>query len=453
MAKGKGTARTGGFTTHRSAQGATHGTTAHGAAARGSIDAIASVRRPMRPRGKPVRPALRPRAPFGLNDAAVLLGSAMLLGLSAWAVLAPSPYAALAPIRVDAPVVVASVDPTDERPVGALGEGPGAVADDDTPVRSNTVTPGGAKVIELEGVGTDWVRPAPSSSPASPSVPAGSIVVRDPSDPRQPQRIAHLPDRALIEDTEIGPLPVAASGRRPFDVYAGRWSGRRGNRIALVVGGVGISQTGTAAALESLPPSVTLGFSPQGNSLKRWMQTARREGHEIVLQLPMQAFGRGQPDPRDLELRTDLTRAENATRLRRALSSVTNYVGVMNYTGGSFLADREALYPVLAELRDRGLMLLDDGSSAQSRADAIAGDLGLPFAAADTAIDLGRDAGEIERQLDRLEALARGTGSAIGVASAFPQTIEAIERWIAGVEARGFEIVPVSALARDPAGR
>ena len=98
-------------------------------------------------------------------------------------------------------------------------------------------------------------------------------------------------------------------------------------------------------------------------------------------------------------------------------------------------------------------MMLDDGSSAQSRADSIAGDLGLPFAAADAAIDLDRDPGAIEAQLRRLEELAKGTGTAIGVASAFPQTVEAIDRWIAGVESRGFEIVPVSALARDPGRR
>ena len=417
-----------------------------GPAGTGSIEGMKSVRRPMRARGRPA-PG-RVRAPFGVNDAAVVLGGVAMLGLSVWSALAPSPFASVAPIRVAESFETAEAA-VDERPIGALGDETGNAAGAGAGRTEPARLPGGAKVIELEGVGTDWVRPAPST----PAAPLGPIVISDPSDMRQPQRIAHLPDRALIEDAEVGPLPVAASGRRPFDVYAGRWSGRRGNRIALIVGGIGISQTGTDAALRVLPPSVTLGFSPQGNSLKRWMETARREGHEIVLQLPMQAFGRGEPDPRGLELRTDLSDLDNAARLRKALARVTNYVGVMNYTGGAFLADREALYPVMQELRDRGLMLVDDGSSAQSRADSIAGDLGVPFAAADTAIDLDREPGRIEDQLRRLEELARGTGSAIGVASAFPQSIEAIERWIAGVEARGFEIVPVSALARDPAGR
>ncbi len=44
------------------------------------------------------------------------------------------------------------------------------------------------------------------------------IVVRDPSAVGQDLRVAHLPDRALIEETDAGPLPKrGADGRRPFD--------------------------------------------------------------------------------------------------------------------------------------------------------------------------------------------------------------------------------------------
>ena len=80
-------------------------------------------------------------------------------------------------------------------------------------------------------------------------------------------RVAHLPDRALIEESETGPLPIrAADGRRPFDVYARPWSGARGARVAIVIGGLAVSQTGTQEAIEKLPAEVTLAFAPQGNA-------------------------------------------------------------------------------------------------------------------------------------------------------------------------------------------
>ena len=183
------------------------------------------------------------------------------------------------------------------------------------------------------------------------------------------------------------------------------------------------------------------------------MELARREGHEIVLQVPMQAFGPNGPDPRERLLRVDVTDAENGERLRRSLGRLTNYVGVMNYRGGAFQADADALGPVMAELRDRGLLYLDDGTSAQSQAVRMAGEEVVPFAAADIQIDEERDPEAIAAQLDRLEEMARGTGRAIGVATAYPETVAAVTRWIGSVEARGFEVVPVSALASDPMRR
>ena len=122
--------------------------------------------------------------------------------------------------------------------------------------------------------------------------------VEDPQSLRQNPSTAHMPDDALIEDGAYGPLPARApDGRRPYDVYAGAWSGKPGTRIAIVVGGLGISQTGTMNAIGSLPPGVTFGFSPSGNSLDRWMQEARRSGHELVLQVPLEPVGYPQVDP------------------------------------------------------------------------------------------------------------------------------------------------------------
>jgi len=117
-------------------------------------------------------------------------------------------------------------------------------------------------------------------SPETESAGKGVIVIRDPSALGQDLRVAHLPDRALLEDSEFGPLPVrGADGRRPMDVYARPWSGARGARIAIVIGGLGISQTGTQQAIARLPAEVTLAFAPQGNSLDRWMQNARRKAN------------------------------------------------------------------------------------------------------------------------------------------------------------------------------
>ena len=263
-----------------------------------------------------------------------------------------------------------------------------------------------------------------------------------------------MPDDALIEDSAYGPLPARApDGRRPYDVYAGAWSGKPGTRIAIVVGGLGISQTGTMNAIGSLPPGVTFGFSPSGNSLDRWMQQARRSGHELVLQVPLEPVGYPQVDPGEDTLTVDNAAAGDLSALHASLATITNYVGIMNYMGGRFVAEPAAMEPLIAELGRRGLMFFDDASSLRSVAADTAQLQSVPAAVSDLSIDRSQDPADIRSQLDTLERIARAEGTAIGVASAFDVSVATIAKWIGEARGRGIEIVPLSALANDPERR
>ena len=235
-----------------------------------------------------------------------------------------------------------------------------------------------------------------------------------------------------------------------MDVYARPWSGARGARVAIVIGGLAVSQTGTQEAIEKLPAEVTLAFAPQGNSIGRWMQAARRKGHEILVQAPLEPFDYPNVDPGRNTLTVAASPEENLENLRWTLSRTTNYTGVMNYMGARFVADTNAMAPVMAELGKRGLLYLDDGSTARS----VAADLALkdrvPFASGDAIIDAERDRGAILKKLDQLEATARAKGFALGTGSAFDVTVDAVTSWVAEAKKRGIEIVPVSAVAVDP---
>ena len=281
--------------------------------------------------------------------------------------------------------------------------------------------------------------------------PRAAIVIHDPSTIGQNLRVAHIPDRALVEASETGPLPVrAADGRRPFDVYARPWSGARGARVAIVIGGLAVSQTGTQAAIAKLPAEVTLGFASQGNSIGRWMQAARQEGHEIVMQVPLEPFDYPNVNPGRNTLTVAATPDENLKNLRWALSRTTNYTGIMNYMGARFSADAAAMGPLMAELGRRGLAYVDDGSSARSLASDLALKDGVPFVAGDTSIDAVRDRGAILKKLDELEATARAKGFAVGIGSAFDLTVDTVSSWVIEAKKRGVEIVPISAVATDP---
>src|SRR5690606_10364291 len=114
-------------------------------------------------------------------------------------------------------------------------------------------------------------------------------------------------------------------------VYARPWSGARGARVAIVVSGLTVSQTGTQAAIAQLPPEVTLAFASGGNSIDRWVREARRKGHEILMQVPLEPFDYPNVNPGRNTLTTNADADENIDRLRWSLSRTTNYTGVVNY--------------------------------------------------------------------------------------------------------------------------
>jgi uncharacterized protein len=266
-------------------------------------------------------------------------------------------------------------------------------------------------------------------------------------------RLEAAPDPRLVETSRAGPLPrIGADGARPFEVYARPVmldpKLRAGApRIALMVGGLGLNAEGTEAAIAKLPGAVTLGFAPYGAGIEARAAEARGAGHETALQAPMEDWA-GEPGPHTLM--TSAADADNIESLRWLMSRFTGYVAVVNHLGGKFTADAKEISPILTEIAARGLGYLDDGASPRSVAPDVAATLAMPSARADLIIDANPSPEAIEAALARLLDRARERGSAIGVASASPMSVEHLARWANGLESRGVALVPLSALMSAP---
>jgi len=284
------------------------------------------------------------------------------------------------------------------------------------------------------------VSPA-AAAPAAPPAPIDKIILAG---------RALVADPALIENSPQGPLPrIADDGRKPMAAYAAPAANGK-FRIAIVVSGLGLSAKATASAL-ALPSGITFAFLPYAGDVQRWVSQARQSGHEALLQVPMEPFDFPDSDPGPHTLRSGVERDANGQRLEWALSRFTGYAGVTNLLGQRFLADADALSPTLTQLSRRGLYFFDNGAVAQSAAAEVAGRSGAPFAKANETLDGIQTALEIDKHLSNLETQAREHGTAIGSAFVYPITVERIAAWAKGLERRGFVLVPVSAIASQPA--
>ncbi len=301
-------------------------------------------------------------------------------------------------------------------------------------VKPNAAPPPGSKVVTIIDGSSGQ-----SHNVVIPGKPSGGSA-KAPVDPKR------------LETTRHGKIPkVGADGVRPLTLYAHPRAvppnKKDWPRIAIIVGGLGISTSGTAQALANLPAPVSFALAPYSTDLEKLAEDARARKHEVLLQVPMEPFDYPDNDPGPQTLLTSLSSDQNIDRLHWLMSRFQGYVGVVSYMGAKFTASEQALSPVLRETAKRGLIYVDDGSSPRSVAGQLAGSQNLPFAKTGIVIDKVPTPAEIDHALARLELMARERGNAVGLATALPATVARIAAWAKKVEGSGIVLVPITMVA------
>jgi len=382
-------------------------------------------------------------APLGLGKAKQLFklpvtGPQMLagvLGLSGlvvvgWAMFVNDPLGGQ-PVAVVATKLVA---PTQAEGDGAVSQAPGHDIAIKTPDSAKAAAPPpGSKTVTIidgsSGTRQQVIIPDNSANAAMP-----------------------LLDAKLLEATRHGSIPkVGPDGSRPSTRYAQTRDlppeKKDAPLVAIVVGGLGISASGTAEAFAKLPSPVTFALAPYGADLEKLAERARTGKHEVLLQVPMEPFDYPDNDPGPQTLLTSLTPEQNIDRLHWLMSRFQGYVGLISYMGARFSASEQSMSPILRDVAKRGLIYVDDGSSSRSIAGQLSGTQNLPFAKADVVLDTVPTATEIDHALARLEMKARDSGIAVGYATAKPNTIARIAEWIKKAESKGVILVPITMVA------
>ncbi|KKC35038.1 hypothetical protein WH87_17885 [Devosia epidermidihirudinis] len=259
-----------------------------------------------------------------------------------------------------------------------------------------------------------------------------------------------LPD--LSEETSDGPIPrMGASGLTPFAAYARPASAAAASgkpMVAIIVTGLGINEQGSMDAIDQLPEDVTLAFAPYGKTLDRTVSAARADGHEVLLEVPLEPFDYPQNDPGPQTLLTGDAPRANIDKLFWLMSRFGGYAGIINNMGARFTASAADFSPIMEELGARGLGYIDDGSSNRSVAPQLAANNKVPFSRADTMIDTNPSRASILAALASLETKAMENGQAIGIVSALPISVTAVTEWANELAAKGIVLVPASALMK-----
>ena len=218
--------------------------------------------------------------------------------------------------------------------------------------------------------------------------------------------------------------------------------------VAIVIDDLGQDMK-PAQDLLDLPERVTLGVMPRLPFSKKIAETARRNGREVLVHIPMEAKVKAEKRSAPGMLRSDMTPMEFIAAVNDDIDSVPGAAGTNNHEGSALTENREAMTFLMSELKARGLFFLDSMTNSKSAAYTVAKEFGLRSAKRDVFLDNdGNNPRAIRKQLEELTRTAKKNGRAIGIGHPHPATIAELKKWLAKIDDEGIEVVPVSALVK-----
>jgi polysaccharide deacetylase 2 family uncharacterized protein YibQ len=245
------------------------------------------------------------------------------------------------------------------------------------------------------------------------------------------EMVEGLKGGAVAKKLELKKVSVSELGDKPI--------------IVVIIKGLGLSASTTEEAFD-LPASVTLGFSPYSPSIIDWVDKAKKKGHEVVLNVPMETKDFNINDPGPYALATSSSNEDNVTRLKMLLSLVKGYEAVYSEKEEIFTQAINSVKPVLESLKADGKYFIYGGGYAEFSLIQVAETIAYPILVNDILLDDEISESGINEKFRKVEEQANKRGYAVVMAHPYPITIRMLQRWLPQAESRGIKIAPVSVL-------
>lgn len=251
-----------------------------------------------------------------------------------------------------------------------------------------------------------------------------------------PVQLPRLPDVAIVPDL---PKPSWLRNAVGTVVAPGQ------PMIAVVIDDMGLDRTRAQQTVD-LPGPLTLAYLAYAGDLAGQTGAARKAGHELLVHVPMEP-GSAATDPGPNALLTNLTPQELKRRIEWNLSQFSGFVGINNHMGSKATSDPAAMALVMQTLKQKGMLFLDSRTASTTVAEREAVKAGIPALRRDVFLDHDPSPIAVRAALLQVEKVAQRQGFAIAIGHPKDATIGALSEWLPDVRARGFAIVPVSAIA------
>lgn len=217
-------------------------------------------------------------------------------------------------------------------------------------------------------------------------------------------------------------------------------------RIALIIDDIGFNPSRARQFLDLEVP-ITYSILPRITYTQQLALEIHEAGHEVMLHQPMEPSS-PEVDPGPGALFVGDGPARIAKVMEENISEIPFATGVNNHMGSRFTASEPEMEEALAVVKEKRLFFVDSLTSSRSTGYETARRLHIAAAFRHLFLDIQLDEPAILYQLRRLKRRARLYGVGIGIGHPFPETAQAVGKFIRDLE--GIRLVHISSLIPGP---
>lgn len=194
--------------------------------------------------------------------------------------------------------------------------------------------------------------------------------------------------------------------------------------VVIIMDDLGNNRAAGMRAL-GLQGNLTYGILPNTPSAEVLARHAHASGKEVIVHAPMASVHRLNPGPGALSDR--LGHSEFLTTVRGNIRAIPHARGLNNHMGSALTPQPEFMGLLMAVVAENDLYFIDSRTSAATVAASVAEHFQIKHLSRDVFIDHDPSMAAIDAAFQRLLALARRNGIAVGTAHPYPTTLEYLE--------------------------
>ncbi len=222
-----------------------------------------------------------------------------------------------------------------------------------------------------------------------------------------------------------------------------------GDKIAIVISGLGLSKEITEKSIKDLPPEFNMAFSPYADNLEEFVKKSTEKKHENLVLVPMESSKYPEEDagPKAMSLRLDVE--ANKELFNWAYNRVPFAVGVINYMGSRFLSDNKQVKYLLDDVKEKNTILIENPLNDKFRVSDIGTEGTAKLIKNDIYISkqLGKE--NFVKQLVKAENIAKEKSYAVIIIEPYPLAIGLLKNWSVSLKQRGFILSPITSVWKN----